>query len=38
MEYANGADPDQTIPEQSDRGLHCLPLSILKNNCTESKI
>ena len=27
MEYANIADPDQTAPkEQSDQGLHCLPL------------
>ena len=25
---ANSADPDQTAPkEQSDQGLHCLPLS-----------
>ena len=23
--YANSADPDQTAPEQSDGGLHCLP-------------
>ena len=26
MPYANSADPDQTAPEQSDRGLHWLPV------------
>ena len=27
MAYANSADPDQSAPkEQSDQGLHCLPL------------
>ena len=25
---ANRVDPDQTAPEQSDQGLHCLPRSI----------
>ena len=25
---ANSADPDQTAPEQSDLGLHCLPFHI----------
>ena len=25
---ANSVDPDQTAPEQSDLGLHCLPRHI----------
>ena len=25
--WANSADPDQTAPQQSDQGLHCLPMS-----------
>ena len=35
--YANSVDPDH-LKEQSDQGLHCLPLhKYFKNNCTKSK-
>ena len=26
--WANNVDPDQTAQEQSDQGLHCLPLGL----------
>ena len=26
--WANSADPDQTAPEQSDQGLHCLQVHL----------
>ena len=41
MAYANGADPDQILKEQSDQGLHCLAfhsLSIIGNNGIKSNI
>ena len=42
MAYANGADPDQTAPEEaavwSGSTLFAFPLSILRNNCSKSKI
>ena len=39
MAYANGADPDQTVPAVlSGSTLFAIPQSILKrNNCLESK-
>ena len=30
--WANGADPDQTAPEQSDLGLHCLSFRLHRLN------
>ena len=26
--WSNSADPDQTAPQQSDQGLHCLPFCL----------
>ena len=41
MDYADSIEPDQTAPEGSVRSgstLFAIPLSILRNYCTKSKL